>query len=149
MYGADFWISSCGHVRNRTKSKIIGFSKTARWISSKIKLRGHFSILFQLIISKERKSKFEKIDFLKILPICTCKVEKNLKFFITWGQSLLKTDFFREFSTLLASVTWPRSKSENRFRLWTRLFICLYVAKNRLLISCKTATQCVPQEKTI
>ena len=76
-----FSISSRGRLRNRTKSKIIGFSKTARWISMKIKLRGHFSILFQLRISKARKSKFEKIDFLKILPICTCKVEKNREIF--------------------------------------------------------------------
>ena len=76
-----FSISSRGQLRSRTKSKIIGFSKTARWISMKIKLRGHFSILFQLRISKAQKSKFEKIDFLKILPICTCKVEKNPKIF--------------------------------------------------------------------
>ena len=81
MYGTDFWISSRGQLRSRTKSKIIGFSKTARWISMKIKLCGHFSILFQLRISKARKSKFEKIDFLKILPICTCKVEKNREIF--------------------------------------------------------------------
>ena len=63
MYGADFWISSCGHLRNQTKSKIIGFSKTAQWISMKIKLRGHFLILFQLRISKAQESKFEEIDF--------------------------------------------------------------------------------------
>ena len=39
------------------------------------------SILFQLRISKARKSKFEKFDFLKILLICTCKVEKIGMFF--------------------------------------------------------------------
>ena len=73
---------------NREKGRVTFFDfvtwaaeKTARWISMKIKLRGHFLILFQLRISKARKSKFEKIDFLKILPICTCKVEKNPKIF--------------------------------------------------------------------
>ena len=55
-----FSISSRGRLRNRTKSKFIGFSKTARWISMKIKVRGHFSILFQLRLSKAWKSKFEK-----------------------------------------------------------------------------------------
>ena len=42
------------------------------------KIRGphcsHFSILFQL-----RKSKFEKIDFLKILPICKFKTRSTSK----------------------------------------------------------------------
>ena len=46
MYETDFWISAHGQLRSRTKSKIIGFSKTARWISMKIKLYGHFSTLF-------------------------------------------------------------------------------------------------------
>ena len=41
---ADFLISSCSQVRNRIKSKIIGFSKTARWNSLKIKGSGHFLI---------------------------------------------------------------------------------------------------------
>ena len=50
-------------LRNRTKSKIIGFSRSARWVSMEIKLRAIFSILFQLLrISKAQKAKFEKID---------------------------------------------------------------------------------------
>ena len=81
MYGTDFWISTRCQLRNRTKLKIIDFSKTARWISMKIKLRGHFLILFQLRLSKARKTKFQKIDFLKIVPICTCQVEKNRQIF--------------------------------------------------------------------
>ena len=53
--GATFSISSRWRLRNRTKSKIFGFSKIAQRISMKIKLRGHFSILFKLRISKARK----------------------------------------------------------------------------------------------
>ena len=81
MYEPLFSISAYGQLRNRTKSKIIGFSKTTRCNSLKNKLRGFFSILFQLRISKARNSLFEKIDFLKILFICTCKVEKNRQIF--------------------------------------------------------------------
>ena len=84
----DFDLS---HVTEPVKSKIVVFSKTPQWISMKIKLRGHFSIPFQLRVPKARKSKFEKIDFLKILPMCTCKVVKIgkyllliLKFFNNW-----------------------------------------------------------------
>ena len=35
-------------------------------------------------------------------------------------------------------------KKKNRFFFKSRLSICLHVAKNRLLISCKTAAQYVP-----
>ena len=48
MYGTDFWISSRGQLRNRTKLKIIGFSKTARWNSLKINGRSQFLIYFHL-----------------------------------------------------------------------------------------------------
>ena len=96
MYGTDFWISSRGQLRNRTKLKIIGFSKTARWISMKIKLRGHFSIL-SWEYQKHENQNLKKIDFLKILLICTYKVEKIgkfsspiLKFFYNWRWKYIK-----------------------------------------------------------
>ena len=114
MYGTDFWISSRGQLRNRTKLKIIGFSKTARWISMKIKLRGHFSILFQLRISKARKSKFEKIDFLKILPICTCKVEKNPQIFNPDFEVFynLRWKYYRNWLSLLIFSEFHRADLE-------------------------------------
>ena len=39
---ANFLISSCGQVRNRINSKIIGFSKTARYNSLKINGKSQF-----------------------------------------------------------------------------------------------------------
>ena len=51
-----------GHV-TEGEAKIIGFSKTARRISMKIKLYGPSSILFQLKISKTRKSNLKKSIF--------------------------------------------------------------------------------------
>ena len=93
----DFDLS---HATEPVKSKIVVFSKTPQWISMKIKLRGHFSISFQLKIPKARKSKFEKVDFLKILSS-----RKNrqillpiFKFLINGGENIVKTDFFRWFS---------------------------------------------------
>ena len=112
---ATFSISSRWRLRNRTKSKIFGFSKTAPRISMKIKLRCHFSILFKLRISKARKSNLKKIDFSKISPICKCKGEKIrkfsisiLKFFYNWS-SILESDFFCWFSANPRLVDWRRS----------------------------------------
>ena len=149
-----FSISSRGRLRNRTKSKIIGFSKTARWISMTIKLCGHFLILFQLRISKAQKLK--KIDFLKILTICTCKVDKNPQIFNTdfevfynsrwkyiknWLLPLIFSEFHQavfekpiifDFDRLLS---WPRDEIKKVARPFASQFLFLLDEKNRLAIS--------------
>ena len=97
----------------------------------KIKLRGHFSILFQLRIAKAPKTKFQKIDFLRILPICTCKVEKNRQIFTpdfevfdnwrwkyikNWLLSLIFSEFHRAvfekpiIFNFVRFLSWPRDE---------------------------------------
>ena len=134
MYGTDFWISSRGQLR----------------ISMKIKLRGHFSILFQLRISKARKSKFEKIDFLKILPICICKVEKNPKIFTpdfevfhnwrwkyikNWLLPLIFSEFHRAvfekpiIFNFVRFLSWPRDEIQKSVPYIFSLFLSPLVEK--------------------
>ena len=54
-------------------------------------------------------------------------------------------DGFFDFDPCL-KISRYGSKSKNRFRPSSRLFIFLSVAKNRLLITSKTAALCDPQK---
>ena len=99
--------------------------------------------------AKLKKNRFFQILTFALLILSAVRVSKSDH--AAWFSSKFVKKFSRnrQFSTLPASVTWPRSKLKNRSRLGTGLFIYLNVAENRLYISCKTAAQCVPQEKTI
>ena len=102
MYEADFWISSRGQLRNRTKLKIIGFSKTARWNSLKIKERSQFLIYFHLQLSKTSKSGVKICRFFSIL---------HVQIRIIFKKSIFSNFYFRAFDILSwkSIEKWPHS----------------------------------------
>ena len=102
MYEAEFWISSRGQLRNRTKLKIIGFSKTARWNSLKIKERSQFLIYFHLQLSKTSKSGVKICRFFSTLHVQIGKIFK---------KSIFSNFYFRAFDILSwkSIEKWPRS----------------------------------------
>ena len=102
MYGTDFWISSRGQLRNRTKSKIIGFSKTARWNSLKINRRSQFLIYFHLQLWKTSKSGVKIFGFFSTLHMQIGKIFK---------KSIFSNLDFRAFVMLSwkSIKKWPRS----------------------------------------
>ena len=102
MYGTDFSIWSCGQLRNRTKSKIIGFSKIARWNSLKINERSQFLIYFHLQLWKTSKSEVKIFGFFSTLHV---QMGKNFK------KSIFSNFDFRTFDILSwkSIKKWPRS----------------------------------------
>ena len=97
-----FSISSRGRLRNRTKSKIIGFSKTARWNSLKINRRSQFLIYFHLQLWKTSKSGVKIFGFFSTLHMQIGKIFK---------KSIFSNFDFRAFVMLSwkSIKKWPRS----------------------------------------
>ena len=130
MVGTDFWISTrvlkvfrtrsyCDHVIREYKIR-------KSWFNF---LNLCLFVDFALVITtKEVPNHFSK---------------KNI--FNFWRQICKLNDFLQNFWKISG---WA-SKSKNPSRPFTRLFISLFVAKNRLLISSKTAALCDPQKIVI
>ena len=132
-----FSISSRGRLRNRTKSKIIGFSKTARWNSLKINRRSQFLIYFHLQLWKTSKSGVKIFGFFSTLHMQIGKIFKksifsnfdfrafdilSWKSIEKWPGSLIFIEIHRavfekpiifDFVRLLS---WPRDEIEKRPR---------------------------------
>ena len=102
MYETDFLISSRGQLRSRTKSKIIGFSETARWNSLKIKGRCQFLIYFHLQLLKTSKLGVKIFGFFSTLHVQISKIFK---------KSIFSNFDFCAFDILSwkSIEKWPRS----------------------------------------
>ena len=121
MYETDFWISSRGQLRNRTKLKIIGFSKTARWNLLKINGRSQFLIYFHLQLEKTLKSEVKKFGFFSTLHVQIGKIFKKIDFFKFWFSRFWYSQLkeYQKVSTQLDFHWNPSSKSRetDNFRL--------------------------------
>ena len=125
MYGTDFWISSRGQLRNRTKSKIIGFSKTARWNSLKINGRSQFLMYFHLQLWKTSKSGVKICGFFSTLHVQIGKIFKKIDFFKFWFLRFLYSQL-KEYRKVTMQLDFHQNPSSSfretdNFRLYRLL----------------------------